>query len=114
MGCSGARIERLLAVHPSAAAQAILVKQGSPICGVADLCGRKVAGNRGGWGQYLIRAAPKQAGVAPQEVGITLLPPPGASLAFRSGAVDAWAVWDSHVSLEVQQSSCAMDGMEGA
>ena len=89
--------------RPSAAAQAILVKQDSPIRGVADLRGRKVAGNRGGWGQYLIRSALKQAGVVPQDVGITLLPPSDASLAFRSGAVDAWAVWDPYVSLEVQR-----------
>lgn len=100
---AGAPLRVIGAGRPSAAAQAILVKQDSPIRGVADLRGRKVAGNRGGWGQYLIRSALKQAGVAPHDVGITLLPPSDASLAFRSGAVDAWAVWDPYVSLEVQQ-----------
>lgn len=100
---AGAPVRAIGAARPSAAAQAIVVKEGSPIRGVADLRGRKVAGNRGGWGQYLIRSALKQAGVAPDEVGITLLPPSDASLAFRSGAVDAWAVWDPYVSMEVLQ-----------
>ena len=100
---AGAPLRAVGAGRPSAAAQAILVKQDSPVRGIADLRGRKVAGNRGGWGQYLIRSALKQAGVAPQDVGITLLPPSDASLAFRSGAVDAWAVWDPYVSLEVQR-----------
>ncbi len=100
---AGAPLRAIGAGRPSAAAQAILVRQDGPIRSVADLRGRKVAGNRGGWGQYLIRSALKQASVAPHDVGITLLPPSDASLAFRSGAVDAWAVWDPYVSLEVQQ-----------
>lgn len=100
---AGAPLRAIGAGRPSAAAQAILVKEDSPIRTVADLQGRKVAGNRGGWGQYLIRSALRQAGVSPGAVGITLLPPSDASLAFRSGAVDAWAVWDPYVSLEVLQ-----------
>jgi sulfonate transport system substrate-binding protein len=100
---AGAPLRIIGAARPSSAAQAILVDQDSPIRSVADLRGRRVAGNRGGWGQYLIRSALKQAGVAPGEVDITLLPPADASLAFRSGAVDAWAVWDPYVALEVQQ-----------
>ncbi len=98
---AGAPLRAVGAGRSSAAAQAILVKQDSPVRTVADLQGRKVAGNRGGWGQYLIRAALQQAGVSPGGVGITLLPPSDASLAFRSGAVDAWAVWEPYVSLEV-------------
>ena len=100
---AGTPLRVIGAGRSSAAAQAILVKQDSPIRSVADLRGRKVAGDRGGWRQYLIRSALKQAGVASQDVGITLLPPSDASLAFRLGAVDAWAVWDPYVSLKVQQ-----------
>jgi len=61
---AGAPLRAIGAGRSSAAAQAILVKQDSPIRAVADLQGRKVAGNRGGWGQYLIRSALQQAGVA--------------------------------------------------
>lgn len=70
---------------------------------VADLRGKRIAGNRGGWGHYLIRAALKQAGIAPDAVTINFLPPTDALLAFRSGAVDAWAIWEPYISVEVQQ-----------
>jgi len=97
----GAPLRAIGAARPSPAAQAILVKADVPYRSVADLRGRKVAGNRGGWGQYLVRSALKQAGVAPGDIELVLLPPPDAALAFRSGAVDAWAVWDLYVWLEV-------------
>lgn len=100
---AGAPLRIVGAGRPSASAQAILVRNDAPIRTVADLRGRKVAGNRGGWGQYLIRSALKQAGMAPSDVDLVLLPPTDAALAFRSGAVDAWAVWDPYVSLEVQR-----------
>ena len=100
---AGAPLRAIAATRSSAAAQAILVRPDSPICTVADLRGRKAAGNRGGWGQYLIRAALKQAGILPSEVDLVPLAPVDAALAFRSGAVDAWAVWDPYVSLEVLQ-----------
>ena len=100
---SGAPVRAIGAGRPSAAAQAILVKQDSPYHSLADLRGRRIAGNRAGWGQYLIRAALKQAGIAPGDVAVTLMPPADAALAFRSGAIDAWATWEPYVSLEVMQ-----------
>ncbi len=100
---AGAPVRAVAAARPSPAAQAILVRQDSPIRTVADLRGRKAAGNRGGWGQYLIRSALKQAGIPATEVSLVLMAPVDAALAFRSGAVDAWAVWDPYVSLEVLQ-----------
>lgn len=100
---AGAPVRAIAAARPSPAAQAIVVQQDSPIRTVADLRGRKAAGNHGGWGQYLIRSALKQAGIPPTDVSLVLLPPMDAALAFRSGAVDAWAVWEPYVSLEVLQ-----------
>ena len=100
---AGAPLRAIAATRSSPATQAILVRPDSPIRTVADLRGRKAAGNRGGWGQYLIRAALKQAGIPASEVDLVPLAPVDAALAFRSGAVDAWAVWDPYVSLEVLQ-----------
>ncbi len=99
---AGARLKAIGASRARPAGQAILVRDPA-IRSVADLRGRKVAGNRAGWGQYLIHAALARAGLTPSDVGITLLPPADAALAFRSGAVDAWAVWDPYVSFEVVQ-----------
>ena len=99
---AGAPLKVIGASKALPAGQAILVRDPA-IRTVADLRGRKVAGNRAGWGQYLIQAALKRAGVPASEVGITLLAPADAALAFRSGTVDAWAVWDPYVSFEVVQ-----------
>ena len=97
---AGARLKAIGASRALPAGQAILVRSPS-IRSVADLRGRKVAGNRAGWGQYLIHAALQQAGVPVAAVDLKLLPPADAALAFRSGGVDAWAVWDPYVSFEV-------------
>ncbi len=97
---AGARLKAIGASRALPAGQAILVRDPA-IRSVADLRGRKVAGNRAGWGQYLIHAALHQAGVPVAAVDLKLLPPADAALAFRSGGVDAWAVWDPYVSFEV-------------
>jgi sulfonate transport system substrate-binding protein len=45
----------------------------------------------------------KREGIRPDEVTINFLPPTDALLAFRSGAVDAWATWEPYISVEVLQ-----------
>ncbi|WP_424813413.1 ABC transporter substrate-binding protein [Roseococcus sp. YIM B11640] len=99
---SGAPLRGIGVARPSPAGQGILVRNPA-IRSVADLRGKRIAGNRGGWGQYLIRAALKREGIAPEDVTINFLPPTDALLAFRSGAVDAWAIWEPYISVEVQQ-----------
>lgn len=99
---SGAPLRGIGVARPSPAGQGILVRDPA-IRSVADLRGKRIAGNRGGWGQYLIRAALKREGVTPEEVTINFLPPTDALLAFRSGAVDAWAIWEPYISVEIQQ-----------
>jgi sulfonate transport system substrate-binding protein len=99
---SGAPLRGIGVARPSPAGQGILVRDPA-IRSVADLRGKRIAGNRGGWGQYLIRAALKREGIAPGEVTINFLPPTDALLAFRSGAVDAWAIWEPYISVEIQQ-----------
>ncbi|MEN0077123.1 MAG: ABC transporter substrate-binding protein [Paracraurococcus sp.] len=99
---SGAPLRGIGVARPSPAGQGILVRD-DRIRSLADLRGRRIAGNRGGWGHYLIRAALKREGIAPEEVTINFLPPTDALLAFRSGAVDAWAIWEPYISVEIQQ-----------
>lgn len=99
---SGAPLRGIGVARPSPAGQGILVRDAA-ICSVADLRGKRIAGNRGGWGHYLIRAALKREGIRPEEVTINFLPPTDALLAFRSGAVDAWAIWEPYISVEIQQ-----------
>lgn len=99
---SGAPLRGIGVARPSPAGQGILVRDAA-IRSLADLRGKRIAGNRGGWGQYLIRAALKRESIAPEEVTINFLPPTDALLAFRSGAVDAWAIWEPYISVEIQQ-----------
>jgi len=98
---AGAPLRAYAATRADPRSQAILVRGDSPFRTLADLRGKRVAGNRGGWGHFLIRAALKRAGIEPSEIDLAYLGPADAALAFRSGAVDAWAIWEPYVSIEV-------------
>jgi sulfonate transport system substrate-binding protein len=100
---SGAPLRAFAATRAEPRSQAILVRGESPYQSLADLRGKKVAGNRGGWGQFLIRAALKREGLAPDAVEHVFLGPADASLAFRSGTLGAWAIWEPYVSIEVER-----------
>ncbi|HWL82797.1 MAG TPA: ABC transporter substrate-binding protein [Roseomonas sp.] len=98
---AGAPLRAYAATRADPRSQAILVRGDSPFRSLADLRGKRIAGNRGGWGHFLIRAALQQAGMAPSDIDLAYLGPADAALAFRSGAVDAWAIWEPYVSIEV-------------
>ena len=83
----------------SPAAEAILVKAGSPIHGIADLAGHSVAVNRGGTGEYLLLRALETHGVDPAQVRRVYLGPADAGSAFASGAVDVMAAWDPFLTI---------------
>ncbi|MGK9233356.1 ABC transporter substrate-binding protein [Inquilinus limosus] len=98
---AGAPLRAIGAYRSDPATQAILVRSDSPIRDVAALKGKRLAGTRAGWGQFLILATLKRAGIDPSEVEIVLLPPPEARSALAAGAIDAWAVWEPYVSQEI-------------
>jgi sulfonate transport system substrate-binding protein len=79
---------------PAPQGEAILVPKGSPIQGVTDLKGKKVALNKGSNVHYLLVKALEKAGVAYADIQPVFLPPADARAAFEKGAVDAWAIWD--------------------
>src|SRR5215207_1180776 len=79
---------------PAPRGEAILVPKESPLAGVADLKGRKVAFNKGSNVQYLLVRALESAGLTYADVEPVYLPPADARAAFERGAVDAWAIWD--------------------
>ena len=90
------------ATRSSGASQAIVVRDPALQTG-ADLRGRKVATARGGWTHYALFRILEHAGVKPSEVDIAWLLPSDAALAFRTGALGAWTVWEPFISLEVVQ-----------
>jgi sulfonate transport system substrate-binding protein len=79
---------------PAPRGEAILVPTDSPLAGVADLKGKKVALNKGSDVHYLLVRALEAAGVAWGDVEPVYLPPADARAAFERGAVDAWVIWD--------------------
>ena len=75
-------------------ARAILVANGSPIRSVKDLRGKRIAVQKAsGTHNFLIQALDK-AGVPYDSVTIEFLAPADGRVAFESGRVDAWAIWD--------------------
>ena len=80
-------------------AEALVVKDASPIHGIADLPGHSVAVNRGGTGEYLLARALQTHGIDPATVKRVFLGPADAGPAFASGAVDAWVAWDPFLSI---------------
>jgi sulfonate transport system substrate-binding protein len=98
---SGAPIKAIAATRSDGASQNIVVRGDSPIRTVADLRGKRVAAARGGWTHYSLLAILHQAGIPFSDVRFAWLLPAEAALAFRTGEVDAWSVWEPYTSLEV-------------
>jgi sulfonate transport system substrate-binding protein len=73
---------------------AILVRQDSSIRTLSDLRGKRVAYTKGSSAHNFVVKALALAGMAPSDIQSVFLQPPDAGTAFRSGSIDAWAIWD--------------------
>ena len=91
---AGAPIKAIGGTRSDARTQAILVRQDSPIKSIADLKGKRLAGTRGGWGQFLIDATLEKAGYKIDDATFAPLGPVDAKIALVAGSIDAWAVWE--------------------
>jgi len=95
---AGAPIKAIGGTRSNATTQAILVRQDSPIRSAADLKGKRIAGTRGGWGQFLVDATLEKSGFRLDEATFAPLGPVDAKVALLAGSIDAWAVWEPYVS----------------
>src|SRR5258705_9048971 len=95
---AGAPIKAIGGTRSDARTQAILVRQDSPIKTAPDLKGKRLAGTRGGWGQFLIDATLEKAGYRIDDATFAPLGPVDAKIALVAGSIDAWAVWEPYVS----------------
>src|ERR1700749_1063165 len=59
---AGAPVKAIGGTRADARTQAILVRNDSPIKSIGDLKGKRLAGSRGGWGQFLIDATLEKTG----------------------------------------------------
>jgi sulfonate transport system substrate-binding protein len=95
---AGAPIKAIGGNRSDARTQAILVRKHSPIKSAADLKGKRLAGTRGGWGQFLIDATLEKAGYKTDDATFAPLGPVDAKIALVAGSIDGWAVWEPYVS----------------
>ena len=95
---AGAPIKAIGGTRSDARTQAILVRQDSPIKTAADLKGKRLAGTRGGWGQFLIDATLEKTGNKIGDATFAPLGPVDAKIALLAGSIDGWAVWEPYVS----------------
>ena len=95
---AGAPIKAIGGTRSDARTQAILVRPDSPIRTAADLKGKRLAGTRGGWGQFLIDATLEKSGNKTEDATFAPLGPVDAKVALLAGSIDGWAVWEPYVS----------------
>jgi sulfonate transport system substrate-binding protein len=95
---TGAPIKAIGGTRSDARTQAILVRGDSPIKSAADLKGKRLAGTRGGWGQFLIDATLEKAGNRIEDATFAPLGPVDAKTALLAGSVDGWAIWEPYIS----------------
>ncbi|MDO6966316.1 aliphatic sulfonate ABC transporter substrate-binding protein [Rhizobium alvei] len=90
----------------SSASSAILVHRDSPVKALEDLKGKRVAFKRGSSAHNFTVKALRKAGLSLADITAVDLPPPDAAAAFKTGAIDAWAIWDPYfaVAEEVAQT----------
>lgn len=85
----------LLAYRPAVPqAEALLVRADSPLKTPADLVGKKVAVNRGGWGEHLLLKVLENSKISKEQVKRVYMSPTDALPALLQNHVDAWAMWD--------------------
>jgi sulfonate transport system substrate-binding protein len=80
--------------QPNPEAVAILVPSNSPIRSLPDLKGKRVAFAKGSSAVPLVVNALAKAGLKLSDITPVNLQPPEGRVAFESGKLDAWAVWD--------------------
>src|ERR1700680_245655 len=95
---AGAPIKAIGGTRADARTQAILVRQESPIKTAADLKAKRLAGTRGGWGQFVIDVTLEKTGYAVGDATFAPLGPVDAKIALLAGSIDGWAVWEPYVS----------------
>ena len=91
------------AATPGGSNAAILLPPGSTLQALGALKGRRVAFARGSSAHNLVVAALETVGLAPSDIQPVHLAPSDAAAAFRSGAVDAWAIWDPYYAVAEAQ-----------
>ncbi len=111
---AGAQLAYFARETPSPAAQAILVRDGSPLHSLADLKGKKVAVTKAAGAHYLLIAALAKANLKFSDIQPAYLTPADGRAAFENGKVDAWVIWEPFLSAAQRQlPTRTLEGSQG-
>ena len=111
---AGAQLAYFARETPSPAAQAILVRDGSPLRSLADLKGKKVAVTKAAGAHYLLIAALAKANLKFSDIQPAYLTPADGRAAFENGKVDAWVIWEPFLSAAQRQlPTRTLEGSQG-
>ena len=100
---AGADLAYFAQEAPSPHAQAIVVREDSPLRSLADLKGKKVAVTKAAGVHYLLIAALAKAGLKFSDIEPAYLTPADGRAAFENRKVDAWVTWEPFLSGAQQQ-----------
>ncbi|MDR0716535.1 MAG: sulfonate ABC transporter substrate-binding protein [Azoarcus sp.] len=100
---AGAALVYIASEPPAPDAEKILAPKNSSIKSVAELKGKRVVLNKGSNVHYLLLRALEREKLAYSDVTVVYLPPPDARVAFESGDVDAWVIWDPFAQAAISQ-----------
>ncbi|MGU3501315.1 ABC transporter substrate-binding protein [Mycobacterium sp. C31M] len=100
---AGANIKVVGALEATGKGDAILVGKDSPVTGVADLKGRKVAVTKGSSANANLLLHLKKAGLGLSDIEPVYVSPADGYAALTRGEVDAWAVWDPYTAIAEQE-----------
>lgn len=95
---AGAQLAYFAQEAPSPAAQAIIVREDSPLRSLDQLRGRKVAVTKAAGSHYLLIAALAKANLKFSDIQPAYLTPADGRAAFENGKVDAWVTWEPFLS----------------
>ncbi|WP_304116579.1 ABC transporter substrate-binding protein [Mycolicibacterium bacteremicum] len=100
---AGADIKFVGALEATGKGDAILVAKESPVAGVADLKGKKVAVTKGSSANANLLLHLKKAGLGLSDIEPVYVAPADGYAALTRGEVDAWAVWDPYTAIAEQE-----------
>lgn len=95
---AGAQLKAVGAWRYNTATVALVVPKDSAAQNVADLKGKRIAVNRGGWGHFLALGLLEKNGLTDKDVTFSFLGPVDGRAALVRGSVDAWVPWEPYTS----------------
>lgn len=101
---AGARLTYYAIETPSPTAQALVVRKDSPVTGVAQLKGQKIAFAKGAGAHFLLLEVLARNGLSIRDIEPAYLNPADGRAAFENGSVAAWVVWDPFLAAVQRQS----------